>query len=95
MFYFIAHAQSDSDTPQHVRHKFLGMKLLGVSRMPCSSCGLEVVTDGIIFFKKKRHYTSVGLYKYFCQIYSLGKSTAAGRFGKKNFSKENVFWKFV
>jgi hypothetical protein len=85
MFYFIAHAQSDSDTAQHARHKFLGIKLLGVSHTPCSSCDLEVVTDEIIFFKKKRHYTSVGLYKYFCQIYSQGKPTAAGRFGKKHF----------
>jgi hypothetical protein len=38
------------------------MKMLGVSHTPCSSCGLEDVTDGIIFFKKKRHYASVGLF---------------------------------
>jgi hypothetical protein len=51
------------------------------------SRGLEDVTDEIIFLMKRRHYTSVGLYECFCRIYSQAKPTAAGRFGKKNFSK--------
>jgi hypothetical protein len=54
------------------------MKMLGVSHTPCSSCGLQDVMDGIIFFMKKRHYTSVGLYNsFYLWLYSPIQALAA------------------
>jgi hypothetical protein len=62
--------------------------MVGISHTPCSSCGLEDVTDGIKFFMKKCHYAAVGLF-------ILKGNQEQLDVLERKIPQNRMFWKFV